>query len=103
MHLFSRAFWLKPGYDANEGATEHFTKKLCAEIGVARGSHYAAQLAPVEKLVALVGEDVLAAAYFQDKLAELEAAVDANKAAGTFGKWIAAMKAGKYDEADALL
>ena len=57
----------------------------------------------MERLIALVGEDMVAAAYFQDKLPELEAAVDAKKAPGTFQQWLAAIKAGKYDEADALL
>ena len=35
--------------------------------------------------------------------AELETAVDAKKEAGTFGKWLVAMKASKYTDADALL
>jgi hypothetical protein len=103
MHLFSHDFLKKTGTNANEGAAEYFAKKLCAELGVARGVHYADQLARVEKLAALAGDDVLAAAYFQDKLAELEAAVDAKKAPGTFAQWVTAMRAGKYAEADALL
>lgn len=45
----------------------------------------------------------MAAAYFDGKLAELEAAVDAAKGAGTWAKWLAFMKADKYTEADALL
>jgi hypothetical protein len=103
MHLFSTAYTKKMGYNANEGTTEYFTKKLCAEIGLARGTFYSKQLASVEKLITTAGEDVVAAAYFQDKLAELETAVDAKKEAGTFGKWLTAMKASKYADADALL
>jgi hypothetical protein len=103
MHLFSGSYTKKMGYNANEGTTEYFTKKLCAEIKLARGTFYAAQLASVEKMIALVGEDVVAAAYFQDKLAELETAFDAKKEAGAFGKWLVAMKASKYADADALL
>ena len=104
MHLFSRPYLRVVGYNATEGTTEYFTKLLCTEVGITRGVHYADRLAPVEKLIALLGGDeVLAAAYFQDKLAELEAAVDAKKAAGTFDQWVTAMRAGKYTEADALL
>jgi hypothetical protein len=103
MHLFSTAYTAKMGYNANEGTTEYFTKKLCAELGVARGTFYPSQLASAQKLVTTAGEDVVAAAYFQDKLAELESAVDAKKGAGTFGKWLVAMKTSKYADADALL
>jgi hypothetical protein len=103
MHLFSDKFRDKMGYNANEGTTEYFAKKLCAEIKLARGSFYAKQLASVEKLIATVGEDAVAAAYFQDKLAELETAVDAKTEEGTFAKWLTAMKASKYADADALV
>ena len=103
LHLFADAYRDKMDYNANEGTTEYFTKKLCAEIKLPRGSHYAKQLAPVEKLIRTVGEDVVAAAYFQDKLAELETALDTKKEAGTFAKWLAAMKASKFADADALL
>ena len=104
MHLFSSPYLRVVGYNATEGTTEYFTKLLCTEVGITRGVHYADRLAPVEKLIALLGGDeVLAAAYFQDKLAELEAAVDAKKTAGTFDQWVTAMRAGKYTEADALL
>ncbi|MDP9294058.1 MAG: hypothetical protein M3O90_06500 [Actinomycetota bacterium] len=55
------------------------------------------------KLVGASNENLLADAYFKGKLAELEAAVDKSKGAGTFGKWIAFMEASKYAAADALL
>jgi hypothetical protein len=103
MHLFADASWeRKAGKNANEGTTEFFTKKLCAEITLSRGAFYPSEYASVQKLVGVATEDVLAAAYFQGKLTELEAAVD-KKGAGTFGKWLAFMKASKYAEADALL
>ena len=84
IHLFADAYRDKMGYNANEGTTEYFTRKLCAELKLPRGTLYASQLASVEKLITAVGEDVVAAAYFQDKLAELETALDAKKEAGTF-------------------
>jgi hypothetical protein len=104
MHLFSEVSWqTKVGFNANEGATEFFTKKLCAEIKLARGAYYASEHTSVLKLVGAANENLLADAYFKGKLTELEAAVDKAKSAGTFGKWLAFMKASKYAEADALL
>lgn len=106
IHLFDAgtAWTVKVGYNVNEGATEFFTKKLCAEISLPRGSgYYRSQHASVVKLVGVASENRLAAAYFNGKLAELEAAVDAAKGAGTWAKWLAFMKADKYTEADALL
>jgi hypothetical protein len=100
MHLFSNAYTVKMGYNANEGTTEFFTRKLCAELSIARGTFYPSQLASATKMITLVGEDVVAAAYFQDKLTELESALDAKKTAGTFAKWVTAMKASKYSDAD---
>lgn len=104
IHLFSDdAFKTNLGFNANEGATELWTKKLCAEQKITRGNFYPNEHKSVKKLADKVGEDVLAAAYFQGKVAELEAAIDAKTAAGTAAKWKAAIKTGKYADADALL
>jgi hypothetical protein len=109
MHLFTHATFLpKVGFNVNEGATEYFTKKLCAEQtpAIPRGDFYPDQHKSVKKLVDYAGEDVVAAAYFNGKLAELEAAVDKKagaSGAGTYAKWVGYLKQGKYAEADALL
>jgi hypothetical protein len=104
IHLFSEdSFKAKVGYNANEGTTEFFTKKLCAEIKLTRGAFYSSEHTSVLKLVGASNENLLADAYFKGKLAELEAAVDKAKGAGTFGKWVAFMTARKYADADALL
>jgi hypothetical protein len=103
MHLFSGEFLSQTAKNVSEGVTEHFTKVLCVEMSIPRGEHYKDQLDHAQKLIPLVGEDTLAAAYFQNKVPELEVAVDAKKGSGTFRQWVAAMKDGKYAEADALL
>lgn len=103
MHLFSGQFLSQTAKNVSEGVTEHFAKKLCTEMRIPRGEHYKDQLEHVQKLIPLVGEDTLAAAYFQDKVPELEAAVDARKTPGTFRQWVALMRDGRYAEADALL
>jgi hypothetical protein len=104
IHLFSDdAFRAKFGFAGNEGATEFWTKKLCAENKLTRGDFYPNEYKSVKKLADKVGEDALAAAYFQGKVAELEAAIDAKTAAGTAAKWEAAIRTGKYADADALM
>jgi hypothetical protein len=104
MHLFSGEFLINTCRGVSEGTTEYFTKTLCAEMRIARGEHYVEELARVRRLVALLGgEGPLAAAYFQDQVAELQAAVDSKTAPDTFRQWLVAMSEGKYDEADALI
>ena len=104
MHLFSHDDYRgKLGFNANEGATEFFTKKLCAEQKITRGDFYPDQYGSTKKLADLVGEDKLAAAYYQGKVDDLKAALDKAKTAGTFDKWVKAMQDGKYTEANALL
>lgn len=110
IHLFQDDKYLnKVGFNVNEGTTEFFTKKLCAEQSPAipRGDFYPDQYKSVKKLIEYIGgPDLVAAAYFSAKLAELEAAVDKKagaSGAGTFTKWVGYMKQSKYAEADALL
>ncbi len=106
MHLFAHDTWLpKVGFNANEGTTEFFTKKLCEELKLTRSAYYNDQYLAVKKLVEYVGETYVAEAFFNGKLAELEAAVDkkaGDAGAGTFTKWIGYMEASKYTEAKAL-
>jgi hypothetical protein len=121
MHLFSHDdFRGELGFNANEGATELFAKKLCAERKIKRGDFYADQYRAVKKVADLVGEDVLANAYYKGDVAGLRKEFDAKAGtgfvhkvreffggekkggAGTFDKWATAMKAGKYDEANDL-
>jgi hypothetical protein len=104
MHLYSGEFLANTCRSVSEGTTEYFTKTLCAEMRIARGEHYVQELTRVQRLVALLGgEEPLAAAYFQDKLPELQAAVDSKTAPDTFRQWLVAMSEGEYDDADALI
>ena len=120
MHLFAHAKWLpKVGFNANEGTTEYFTKKICKEIKLPRGDFYPDQHKAVQSLVDYVGESYVAAAFFGGDLAGLEAAFDkkagesvsvsvsnwfgsltgskeTKTGAGTFEKWLGYMQAGSY-------
>jgi hypothetical protein len=107
MHLFAHdTFVPKVGFNVSEGTTEYFTKKLCAEIKLTRGNFYPDQYAAMKALVDYAGETAVAEAYFEGKLAELEAAVDkkaGEHGAGTYKKWLGYVQASKYAEAKALL
>jgi hypothetical protein len=104
MHLFSGEFLANTCRSVSEGTTEYFTKTLCAEMRITRGEHYVQEHARIQRLVALLGgEEPLAAEYFQDKVPELQAAVDAKTAPDTFRQWLLAMREGSYDEADGLI
>jgi hypothetical protein len=122
MHLYSDASWKNLGFNPNEGATEFFTKKLCAENSITRGAFYPDQYASVKKLADAVGEDTLARGYFDGDIDAVKTKVDRKKGwmtklrewwyekkegpderEGTWDKWVGFMNAGKYAEADALL
>lgn len=104
LHLFTHSSYAGTyGFNVNEGTTEVFTRKLCAEQSIRRGTFYAGQRASVDKLMKKSGEGTLANAYFHGKLAELKSGVDGATKSGTFDKWVGKMKKGKYADADALL
>jgi hypothetical protein len=103
IHLFgSDSYRDKLGFNANEGTTEYFTRMVCAEQKIARGSFYVSERKSIEKLVTVTTKETLAAAFFQGKVDDLEKAVE-GKAKGTFAKWVGFMQGKKYSDADALL
>jgi hypothetical protein len=103
IHLFSSDdFRSSVGFNANEGATEYFARVIYEEQKIKRGAFYEDELKSIQKLVALTSKETLAAAYFNGKVAELKAAVNAKKK-DTYDKWLALIKLGKYSDADALL
>jgi hypothetical protein len=96
------------GPDANEGATEYFTDIVLADNqqGPDASAYTQNQLPPVQQLVAALGgngKQLLAAAYFQGRIAPLRAALDQAKGAGTFARWVAAMKAKDFAAASGIV
>jgi hypothetical protein len=118
MHLFcDTAVRDQGGFNLNEGFTEYFAKELCKEQKIKRGDFYPDQYRAVLSLCNLVGEDLLADAYFKGDIDSLRTAVDTKAGkgiyhsireffggakkggAGTFDTWVGHIKAGEYDEA----
>ncbi|HMN97953.1 MAG TPA: hypothetical protein PKD59_00910 [Miltoncostaeaceae bacterium] len=105
LHVFSDNRWRKRmGYNVNEGVTEWFTRKLGPQVQVVRDdSSFLRQYTSVTHLVDLVGEPVVAAAYFEGDIAGLKAAVDAKRGAGTWETWLDHLDANDFKGANALL
>jgi hypothetical protein len=103
MHLFCSAEWKGLGFNANEGATEFFTKVICKEQKIERGDFYPSQYDAVKKLAAKVTDEDLASAYYKGKLKDLKKKIDKATKAGNWDKWVSAMQGGKYDVANALV
>jgi hypothetical protein len=105
LHLFSENRWRRRmGYNANEGVTEWFTRKMGPQVQVVRDDgSFLRQYTSVTHLVDLVGEPLVAAAYFEGDIAALKAAVDAKKGAGTWETWLDLLDASNFKGANALL
>jgi len=104
MHLFSSDKWKrKMEYNANEGVTEYFTRKLGPEVQVERDDgSFLKQYTSVTHLVTTAGEPAVKAAYFEGDIPGLQQAVDA-KEKGTWRKWRALLESSDFKGANALM
>lgn len=104
LHKFQdEGFLAAVGWGVKEGMTEYFTRRVAAEQGIVPRVAYAAEVASVERLVALVGVVVVGQAFFAGQGPQLKAAVDLAKGNGTYDQWVALMQQKKPTEAAALL
>ncbi len=107
LHLFSHDGWKKHmDYHVNEGVTEYFTRQIGPEVGVERDiNSFLREFTSAEHLVAAVGKEAVAAAYFEGDLASLERKVDGLKpdGKGTWKQWRAHVEAEEYKLANALI
>jgi len=107
LHLFSHDRWKRHvGYNANEGVTELFTRRLGPEVDVVRDdSSFLREFTSAGHLVAAAGEPVVAAAYFQGDIAGLKHKLDSRKAGteGTWEKWLERLDANDFKGANKLL
>lgn len=104
MHVYQNdGFTNKVGWQVNEGATDYFARLVADQHRIVPQQAYTRPRGAVTKLVALVGQDVLAGAFFQGRGKALEVAVNTAKGEGTFSEWVDFMKLNDYASANALL
>jgi hypothetical protein len=107
LHLFSHDKWKRRmNYNANEGVTELFTRKLGPEVGVERDdSSFLQQYTSATHLVAAAGEATVAGAYFHGDVAALRKRIDGRKpdGDGTWERWLGFLEAGDFKAANKLM
>ena len=105
LHLFCDDKWRsRMDYNVNEGVTEFFTRKLGADVGVVRGDEsFLREYTSVTHLVAAVGEEAVAAAYFRGEIAALKLKVDGRGGKGTWDEWLAQLNGGSFKGANAIM
>ena len=95
------------GYNANEGVTEYFTRKLGPEVQVERDdSSFLQQYTSATHLVAAAGGDqAVASAYFEGNVAALKQKIDGRKpdGEGTWENWLRFLDASDFKAANALM
>jgi hypothetical protein len=93
------------GFAFNEGVTEYFCRQITDNLDppVAR-TNYQSNFEVIKKLVAVVGEDVLAKAYFDGSLSKLKSAwKSAGKSTAEWKTLVKAMKEERWADAEAVL
>jgi hypothetical protein len=108
IHHYRHATWrAKVRRNVDEGFTECFTRRLCADTRTPNPNpRYPQQFGSAHKLVAAVEWERAAAAYFNGEWIELANAFDAldpENGMGNFYLWLRAMDEGRYKDADALV
>ena len=98
VHKYSDRALIGYSQPLNEGATEYFTRLVCngQGINIAGRTNYNNNRNTVEKLVTLVGEQVVAEAYFDGKVRALKKAY--KDAKGDDAEWRKFIRATKNDE-----
>ena len=82
--------------------TETFTRLVTTQQRITRSDFYPDDRKSIGKLILASSKEKVADAYFNNKPEELKKDVEAKKA-GNWEKWVTAMKAGKYADADELV
>ena len=80
------------GRRVDEGTTEYFARRVAAKAGKHPPSSYKLEHAGVQALAAVVGDALLAEAFFTGKTLRLQSAVDDARGEGTFSAWRRAMQ-----------
>lgn len=105
MHKYSTASLINQSQPLNEGVTEYFTRKVCNNLTpkVVRGN-YQSNFEVSKTLVDLVGESVVAKAYFDGDVAGLKKAVlSAGVTAANWKAFLSKTETNEWADADELL
>jgi hypothetical protein len=86
-----------------EGTTEYFTRRLQDDVNMPYISGYDRQVASVEKLIGLVGEERLAQAYFGGAVPELHQAVNSQLGRCALITWAYMLEVGSDQRAEMVL
>lgn len=87
----------------NEGTTEYFTRQILDGINMPLVTGYEDELADVEKLVAITGEEVLRRAFFLGEMAQLDAAVARRLGPCALDEWALSLQMGSPARAEEVL
>jgi len=88
LHGYSNDAWRANVPDGfNEGVTEYLTGSNAKGLGIDHYSAYPSSTWQAERVAKVVGDDVLAEAYFTGNMAPLKAAYEANHLAGDPKTW----------------
>ena len=90
IHMYSAdGYRMKLRTDINEGTTEHFALAVMDGFGLKRSEPvYRSQVESVRRAIDVVGEDVVADAYFKGDVKGLKDALDGARGEGTFDRWV---------------
>ena len=104
VHKYSVDELIDESQPLNEGVTEYFTRKVIRAAGIiAMRTSYGRNFITTTKLVSLVGEGVLAKAYFDGDVDGLETAFVAAKSASDWSDFLSATEAENWTLADGYL
>ena len=85
--------------DVNEGVTEYFTRQITSDLNLPdpEKDTYNTELAEVKRMVPIMGEDTLRAAYFKGDIKSLNDKVNQQLGACALTEWAAAVQTLNFD------
>jgi thiol-disulfide isomerase/thioredoxin len=103
LHAYSDPAFSYLHNHVSEGTTEYFTHQLQDDFNMPRDDSYEDEVASVEKLISLVGEETVAWAYFGGRVPELHQAVNARLGRCALAAWTMSLAAMEFRHADEIM
>jgi hypothetical protein len=87
------AFGPETGNELNEGVAEYFTRQILSDLNIPPAKNtYEAQLAEVNRIVPVIGEETLRNAYFKGEIDNFEKKVNQELGPCAFTEWLFAVQ-----------